>query len=321
MILASPFKDNNSLVGSPNGFKYDNTLLGSFNGLICIRDEPDVSLCICNPMTKEYVILPEPGKNPGRNWSSGFGYLASTNEYKVVTLYREDKDPWTLNVMVYTLGSGNGWRNVAKLDIKTNLVVSTRQGVFLNGALYWVKVRLGVIVVFDLVNEKFLKQLPPPAFPQPPDYCNWTAHAVGVLGGLLVYSATCSKPRYHSQNAGNRFYDIWLSRKGINNYDIKDQEKKYQPLGWTKEFRLNDDNVLEFTKSGGVLSYSSHYLNIYNPNTSTSKMLVDFSTEQFCQVFPHKNTLLSLKEMGEKDTKIMESGYISWRQLKAAIGR
>lgn len=49
------------------------TFVGSFNGLICFRDLKG-RICICNPMTKEYVIVPEPMGKSGEYYNSiGFG--------------------------------------------------------------------------------------------------------------------------------------------------------------------------------------------------------------------------------------------------------
>ncbi|OVA12134.1 F-box domain [Macleaya cordata] len=108
----------------------------SCNGLICFslpkpywfKDDvkscspfADVPICVCNPITREYVVLPRlfntasivSGTFP-EEILCGFGYIPSTNTYKVVTInYQNDFDQPVdgvrCNKYVYTLGSGNGW--------------------------------------------------------------------------------------------------------------------------------------------------------------------------------------------------------------------
>lgn len=96
---------------------------GSVNGLIYPYKWRDHPSCICNPVTREYVMLPTPetsyGVNEHIHVSSGFGYVSLTNEYKVVELYKLWRDNASLKVAVYTLGSGKGWRCVGRfLDYK-----------------------------------------------------------------------------------------------------------------------------------------------------------------------------------------------------------
>lgn len=62
--------------------------IGSFNGLICVYGaQPDIPdstqgpAIIFNPVTKEYLVLPEFDKEGFKtHLACGFGYLASTNE-------------------------------------------------------------------------------------------------------------------------------------------------------------------------------------------------------------------------------------------------
>lgn len=87
--------------------------VGSCNGLICLISR---SVCICNPVTKEYVLLPKIerdgcGSDPYTcGMTTSFGYASSTNEYKVVGIYVANHN--SLQIHIYTLGSGSGWRNL-----------------------------------------------------------------------------------------------------------------------------------------------------------------------------------------------------------------
>lgn len=107
---------------------------------------------------------------------------------------------------------------------------------------------------------------------------------------------------------GAELYDIWLLAKKNDNHD---EGEYHQSFGWTKEFRIDHgDELVSLMKSGSVLTYGysslrRHHLHIYDPKASTSKPLMEFK-EQIHQVFPHRNTLVSLKELGEEETKVME---------------
>lgn len=98
-------------------------------------------------------------------------------------------------------------------------------------------------------------------------------------------------------------FDIWLLQKKNNIPDMKEQVEN-EPLGWSKEFSLLEREPLAFTKSGSVLCYNYHSLDIYDPISSTSKELV--KSELLGRVFPHQITLVSLKELGEENVKEFE---------------
>lgn len=135
-------------------------IVGSCNGLICINGLPnhytiDESTTasyvayICNPITREVVTLPELDRSTYYHLVDfmlcGFGYVASTNEYKVVRLYtfrdfsfqRVHKQKCA-QIEVYTLGSGKGWRNAGKINYYDDAhPITRRHPVFVNGFLFW----------------------------------------------------------------------------------------------------------------------------------------------------------------------------------------
>ncbi|XP_026444135.1 uncharacterized protein LOC113344354 [Papaver somniferum] len=130
-----------------------NAILGSVNGLICLSDLIN-RFCICNPRTREYIVLPKRTGESGwyYNWV-GFGYLPSADQYKVVVVNELKKEPKYIEIMVYTVGSGNGWRNIGKFNRIFNYV-SPEHGIFADGALHW-KDHGDIVWVFDLADEKF----------------------------------------------------------------------------------------------------------------------------------------------------------------------
>ncbi|XP_026433714.1 uncharacterized protein LOC113331185 [Papaver somniferum] len=277
-------------------------LLGSFNGLVCLYGLEDYTACLCNPVTKEYVMLPTIKRDFDDDeyihYLTGFGFLTTTHEYKVVEMYKLKTDLDVLLVGAYTVGSGNGWISVGRLDTKF-IKVNEGVGVYVNETLHWMDKHRGTILVFDLIKEKFSEYLsPPPLSPYSTQYdCT-----LGDLGVVLYYAVESN----FDIEEGPCF-DVWLLNEKNDIRDMKEQARQ-EPLCWSKEFRLPQRRPLAFTKSGGLLCFTCASLGVYNALTGSSKKLVDFRLIN--QIFPHKNTLVSLKELGEEDTKIMGSAEV-----------
>ncbi|XP_026404189.1 F-box protein At3g07870-like [Papaver somniferum] len=263
---------------------------GSCNGLVCLNgchDNERVNyepVYICNPITRECVFLPEFERTDdrGQQLETGFGYVSSTNEYKIVRMYSLLKEPTFVHVEVYTLGGSKGWRNTGKeFDKGLDLYINTH-GLLLNESLYW-EFKTGEVVAFDLASETFASI--PTGFPTDLHF------KLGVLGGYL--SAT--------------HYD-----KDSNTSDILLLKKKEEggSLSWIKEFSLSNTNAYEslaLTGRGTVLCRSTTKVQRYDLNSSSSKLLVDFGRDKcIFQAIPHMNTLVSLKALGEENTKTME---------------
>ncbi|XP_026442220.1 F-box protein At3g07870-like [Papaver somniferum] len=294
--------------------------VGSCNGLICLaRQENERPVCVYNPLTKEYVVLPEirnridPYVNPHEyddwsfgfryisatneynpheydDWSFGFGYISATNEYKVVGI-NESKSNF-LEVYIYTIGSGNGWRDLGRnFNLEFSPSHYKKHGSFASGAIYWIGGVVNKIVTFDLIEEKFCQHVTPP--PLPPNR-KLVHQTIGVLDGLLYIAI---------YDQGDKLFDIWVLKSKNDNH-VKKKGEKHQLLGWSKELRVDEAGLLAVTKSGGVLTYSSfdEYVNLYDTKASTSEVLWDLDYE-VQQVFPHNYTFVSLKELGEEDTE------------------
>ncbi|XP_026399940.1 F-box/kelch-repeat protein At3g06240-like [Papaver somniferum] len=287
-------------------FTSEYIIIGSINGLVCLYKADHISL-ICNPVTRKYVVLPKFERGCGESgdkyihcWT-GFGYLPLTNQYKVVLLYQSKREPSFIEAAVYTLGSGEGWRTVGKLELAFSICYA-EPGVFANAALHWKENdEKGRVLVYDLTEEKFGEHLSPPSVP--PDGRGVT-YFIGELGGVLYYSI-------YYFNGDILLCDIWLLKEKNDIHDLK-RQVEHEPLGWSKACTLPGKEPLAVTKSCGVLCYDYTSLNIYDAAASTSKKLVDFGAA-ISQIFSHKNTLVSLKELGEGDIRTMESAEIEER--------
>lgn len=153
------------------------------------------------------------------------------------------------------------------------------RSVLANGALQWVDVG-GTVLPFDLANER-LSVIPSPPIYEPGEFYH------------LVVLGDCLWAIYMHQKEG-----VWLFKQTNDNHG--------RP--WNKEFSLGRKAPIASTKSGRLLCYGpvsgSIYLN--DLKASSSELLENFS-RSVCIMIPHRNTLISLKELGETDTQRMES--------------
>ncbi|XP_026381162.1 putative F-box protein At3g16210 [Papaver somniferum] len=255
----------------------DWSCVGSQNGLICFdsrymgvsNKHHSGPAYVCNPVTREYVVLPD---TEGVYLWTGFGYSSETNEYKVVRSCFDSIDP--------NVGSGGGWRNAGKIK-NMNRKHDRQHGVFANGALHWVNEHEQTILAFRLAEEKFSE------LPLPPAGVPYFSIELGVLGDFLSVT-------YYREDSGN---EIWLLKKNKDTCDFS----------WSKAFSFdsNMQQPLELTKSGMLLCYKNTKFYSYDLKASSAKVV---SVDKFInQAIPHKNTLVSLRLLGEKDTKTMES--------------
>nr|XP_043630928.1 F-box/kelch-repeat protein At3g23880-like [Erigeron canadensis] len=174
-------------------------LVGSVNGLVCLWQfgpRGHDNTYICNPITREYMILPR--QQYYRDGYAiivyGFGVGLKTNEYKVVRTFQGDippdststSRPSLLEAEVYTLGTGQ-WRSLGHVPYW----LCGFHGPFLNGHAHWMVVDPDSpekICAFDFDNETFK------LFPSPPveNIAESRIHfrSLGVLKGCLSQSDT-----------------------------------------------------------------------------------------------------------------------------------
>ncbi|XP_026419757.1 uncharacterized protein LOC113315714 [Papaver somniferum] len=230
-------------------------------------------------------------------WESGFGYVSSTNEYKVVVMIIFEKETKLREVHVYTLGSGNGWRNIGKFNLETS-----REGVFVNGALYWVDDKLKTIVPFHLAEEKFGKHLSPPPLSSG-DFHDY--YKLGFLDGCLYFARDLD---VLGSGYGAECWDAWLLKEKDDNHGMKEREG-HQSTGWSEDrvyYELSSE-LFAVTRSYSVLSYRENKIYIdHDQEASTSETIVDFN-ECIGAVFPHRNTVVALKELGEETESLSTS--------------
>ncbi|GKA03031.1 F-box associated domain containing protein [Tanacetum coccineum] len=162
------------------------SLVGSVNGLVCLWESLWVSLwnehnktpiCdntyICNPITREYMILPKQQFDATDYWDARYGFGVSVKgEYKVIRILGD-----SFKIEVYTLGTDQ-WRS---LEVPKYLKrMQLFHGIFFQGHVYWIVD--DQLFSFDLDNETF-KLFP---FPPPPDgEILYGLRYIGILKGCL----------------------------------------------------------------------------------------------------------------------------------------
>ncbi|KAK9724957.1 hypothetical protein RND81_05G111400 [Saponaria officinalis] len=134
----------------------------SCNGLLCCSSIPDKGVFyVCNPMTREFKLLPKSRERPVTRFYPDADatlvgltcHLADNSKFNVVLAgyhrpfgHRADK---TFVSLVYDSGM-NKWRKFVSLQEDHFTQMNRNQVVFVNGMLHWLTVSYTCILVLDL---------------------------------------------------------------------------------------------------------------------------------------------------------------------------
>ncbi|KAI3955806.1 hypothetical protein MKW98_006166 [Papaver atlanticum] len=292
---------------------YDH-LVGSCNGLVCAFQYHNLvmdPIYIFNPLTREYVYLPQivvkkEDVDPGlieeepdlivegevdmcNRIACGFGFVRSTNEYKVVRIHYLDEYCEEGNVEVYTLGSGCGWRAIGNTSYEVASMTGG-VGIYANDAIYWTSYNF--VVAFDLADEEF--RLPP----APPCLQNCRHDDIGKFVALGRHLCLYMDDEFRME--------IWSL--------IKSSDSKET---WCKEFDINYEVIVGthkrmlqpilLTRHGEIiLLYAESVLYCYDPKTTFLKMISNEASNdnfQAVKAIAHVNTFASLEAMGENSKR------------------
>ncbi|XP_057786345.1 F-box/kelch-repeat protein At3g23880-like [Salvia miltiorrhiza] len=153
-------------------------IVGCCNGLLCILEEEEekeeerIRIQLWNPSTRISKKLPEIS-NPGFIQKFGFGWVESSDEYKVFVSVFGFHDSQGIG-KVYS-SKTKSWKTI---EMCPYLHSSWSRGVFAGGKLYWKSGLVKLIICLDLKSEVFGRI----EFPLDQEYYGGT---VGVLGGFL----------------------------------------------------------------------------------------------------------------------------------------
>ncbi|KAL1808773.1 hypothetical protein ACET3Z_025763 [Daucus carota] len=250
------------------GFECNVLLLsGTVNGLICLWNYHNFVGYITNPVTREYILLPDHkyDRTPYTIATHGFGYVEASNEYKVVSLYLEINMDMTVvdksECKIYTLGTGM-WRSLGHLPFS---VISVRSGIYVCGNLHWLANDKNdacneIVCTFDLEKELFHLIASAPLFNGMDDN-DKDYRILGKLGGCLCII----------DNTADSELSIWV----MKDYGIKES--------WTKEIVIKDKpgwlqyeivQPLISLKSGSILMVCyGHFLFTYCPESGAFQII------------------------------------------------
>lgn len=173
--------------------------VGSIDGLVCLMEYGNESdnTYICNPVTREYMMLPRHSFLVDDNDSvvSGFGVGLVTGYYKVIRTFlmhfRANPNPKIsrpdlIEAEVYTLGTGK-WRRLGHVPYRLDgRQAPSISGPYLNGHAHWIVRDENCpekICAFNFDNETF-KLFPSPPFDATKE--RWiNLRSMGVLNGCL----------------------------------------------------------------------------------------------------------------------------------------
>lgn len=195
------------------------------NGLICFQDRDDERLGLYNPTTEKLIALPECESD------FDFGYIHSTNEYKVLAWQVFDGFPCEFQIL--TLGKDNNWKKVDNVFGFKSL--PDHPSVNMGGFLYWFDKHEKLLISFNLVTEKF-KILGLPKILDVKEY----AYSIFEYEGDLCFVER------HDPRTGRCSLDIvnlWMLKDGVGSNWVLMLKDVVMPLDGTELWDYYIDDI------------------------------------------------------------------------------
>ncbi|XP_057788347.1 putative F-box protein At3g10240 [Salvia miltiorrhiza] len=261
----------------------------SANGLLLVFSKPK-SLCICNPLTRDYVELCCPQQSiRASELLCGFGVSKISGRHKVVCMTRSES-----HCHVYTLGATQTWRTVAKPSgVFCDYAYGVSFGQLVKGNLHW-KLWGEAICCFDVETECFSR------FSTPPRGGNAD---LSVLQGCL-----CACRLAWDKDEGNEVIEIWLMKEyGDDESWSKEYVMIYHPdfppgpaIYPIKVFK--DGDILMLLEEEFLLYYSNN-----TKNTQQVHALEAATGDTYISAIIFTPTLSSLKTLGMENVISLNS--------------
>ncbi|KAF7831476.1 F-box protein interaction domain protein [Senna tora] len=307
MVLDKMLETNNcgrkssSIPCKPRDCKF--AVVNSCMGLLCLcNPENGNPVVVCNPVTGEFIRLPEACKK-STIFDCGFGYHEKTREFKVIRVYLTNaQDPINdknglfdrMDAEMHTLGTGT-WKSVDISIAPSELRFPTS----VNGELLWlVSFSFGMrksIVRFNFELEKFER------FPSPP--CLVDGHGMMELNGINI--GELNGCLYVCGIFDSCWINLWMMKEyGVEDswtkiYSINYGSNNFWPYGSYLPLKL-------FNKGAAILMYNSlYYLLFYHEHRGIRFKYFNVRGTQFnIEAFAHIPSLISLKDVVKGDVEV-----------------
>ncbi|KAM3357875.1 F-box/kelch-repeat protein [Capsicum galapagoense] len=259
----------------PKSLSLSAWLLGSCNGLVCLTTD-SFELMLLNPCTGKFNVFPdsiihyEVGDG-GYYFRYGFGYDASTDDYKVVKIFsfpQSGEGRHVNMVNVYSL-KANSWSNIQGFNSGH---INGNVGVFANGILHWegclnchISGAYSEIVTLNLATERYGK-IGLPSY-EDGGIIHWT---LGVSRGRLV--ACCN---YELNRA-----DMWVMKE----YGVERSWIKLVAISSPVDHRVKISPLFVAENGDEVLVMLGTEITLYNSRNASFKRLADYVSGDFLQV-------------------------------------
>ena len=172
------------------------------DGIICLDRFDSRSIMLCNPVLREFRLLP---KSNFYNWSCmgmGFGYDSRAKDYKFVRIFQWPR----VEAEVYRLAT-DSWKQINVLG-EHNPDIEISEGhdyLYWKGVCYWSMNDYYMILCFDMSYEVFR------TIPLPNDMMKWPFF--GVWNDLF---ALCWCSEEGDNNSNSSSIEIWVLDKDFD---------------------------------------------------------------------------------------------------------
>ncbi|OVA11166.1 F-box domain [Macleaya cordata] len=257
--------------------------VSSCNGLICLFGIK--FLYICNPTTQEILDLSRIRSRGGS--CGGFGFDATTNQYKVVQLctFRNRN---ALRGTIYTLGTSMK-RPIINKDIPPFSYFRCKNSTFIHGSICWFVNDLGCrksILCFDVGNERFRLIQVPKIYLRMEENDEYRHYSLVELEGKICFA---------EHNRAKEMLDIWM----LKDYNVEEEEEEDM---WIKIYRIPANNINDLPRSLMItplwIRKKKNFFKLVSFDIESKQCELVFKPEDSCGTVVYKQgSLICLHDM------------------------
>ncbi|XP_065851771.1 F-box protein At5g49610-like [Euphorbia lathyris] len=241
------------------------------NGLLCCQGRSEnQAYYICNPVTEEWKMLPDPLLYHAAGTGIALAFEPSTfnfdSHYQLIAMV-QSLDCLIRYFEIYS-SETNSWRISETVCCETDIGETNGDGFYMRGYAYW-EMQSGVALAFNVIEEQYgIVSLPP---------CNAPIGALTQMDGGLCYVF----PRQDNE------IEVYSTMEMRLKYVIRISPNAVMDLGWDRSSRavcfVNDDML--------ILEVGEKII-AYHVSKRKSQRLSHASIEGFSKYLPYVNSLV-----------------------------